>query len=338
MTIKQFILKVRRKLWYYIVSSTRNKPIYPYIYKSYWHYLLHGISAARTSDSCYFGARPNPGAGIGHQIANWIAGYWFSKQFGLKFAHIPFSQHSWEGFLGFGDGEVWLNELKKKEGYKKRLLPLFDEYNNKEVNLVKAIISSYYGKKIVFVAEQDQFYRDQFGVITEIQDKFYSTKARTDDKLLYSSNYFNIAIHVRRGDIVAGQINRNENLLMRWQTNEYFETVLTNVVQTIKPAKPIAIYLFSQGVKEDFKDFDKFENLNLCLDMGAKDSFLHMVYADLIITSKSSFSYKPALLNKGIKICPKDFWHGYPQTVDWIMVDQNGTIDEEGLNVMKGVK
>ena len=338
MTIRQFILKVRRKLWYYLVSSTRNKRIYPYIYKSYWHYLLHGTTTANSDNCCYFGARPNPGAGIGHQIANWIAGFWFAKQFGLKFAHIPFSQHSWETFLGFGDEEMTSVDLVKLKGYKKRLLPLFDEYNNKEIDLVKNILSSYYGKKIVFIAEQDQFYRDQFGVMTEIRDKFYSTKARIDDKLLYSSDYFNISIHVRRGDIVAGQINRNENLLMRWQTNEYFETVLSNVIQTIKPAKPIAIYLFSQGVKEDFKYFEKFENLNFCLDMGAKDSFLHMVYADLLITSKSSFSYKPALLNRGIKVCPKDFWHGYPQTADWILVDQNGILDEKGVNTLREIK
>ena len=46
------------------------------------------------------------------------------------------------------------------------------------------------------------------------------------------------------------------------------------------------------------------------------------------ITSKSSFSYKPALLNKnGIKVCPRNFWHGYPDTKDWIMCDNDGNIE-----------
>ena len=61
--------------------------------------------------------------------------------------------------------------------------------------------------------------------------------------------------------------------------------------------------------------------------MSAQDSFLHMVYADLLITSKSSFSYKPALLSNGIKVCPKYFWHGYPDTEDWILCDNNGNLD-----------
>jgi len=31
--------------------------------------------------------------------------------------------------------------------------------------------------------------------------------------------------------------------------------------------------------------------------MGEQDSFMHMVFADLLITSRSSFSYKPALMS-----------------------------------------
>jgi hypothetical protein len=57
------------------------------------------------------------------------------------------------------------------------------------------------------------------------------------------------------------------------------------------------------------------------------DSFLHMVFADILITSKSSFSYKPALLNNGVKISPRDFWHGYPQSKNWLLVDDEGKMN-----------
>src|ERR1035437_4648630 len=122
MTTKLFIYKAKRKMWYYLVSYTREKRVYPYMYRSYWHYMFHKKNA-KANNSCYYSARPNPGAGIGHQIANWIAGYWFAKQFGLKFAHIPFAQNFWEQFLGFGDKEKTAEELIKKQGYKKVLLP-----------------------------------------------------------------------------------------------------------------------------------------------------------------------------------------------------------------------
>ena len=321
---KLFILKAKAKLWFYLVSYTRVKRVYPYIYRSYWHYLFHKKNTKTLNSSCYYSARPHPGAGIGHQMANWIAGFWFSKQFGLNFAHIPFVHDTWENFLGFGQDEIMADELINS-GYIVRKLPLFDEKKKEEVELNKLIINSYAGEKVVFLAEQDQYYSDQFGVMNEIKDKFYSAKARKGDKLIYSKEYYNIAIHVRRGDIVIGQENHDPGLLMRWQNNDYFANVLSNVLKTKTTEKPIAIYLFSQGLEKDFEDFKHFPNIHFCLEMGAQDSFLHMVYADLLITSKSSFSYKPALLSNGIKVCPKDFWHGYPESKDWILVENDGS-------------
>lgn len=317
--------RVKCRIWSYIVRKTKKTELYPFFYKSYWNYFLNRKEII-TSSNNYYSVIPNPGAGIGHQMANWIAGYWFARQFELPFAHIPFSNSKWESFLGFGEGEIAVADLLKK-GYKKVRLPLFDEFNEAEVALNKKIIASYANEKVVFVAEQDQFYRDQFGVMEAIKQKFYNASARKNDKLIFDTESFNIAIHVRRGDIVIGQENQNPNLLLRWQGNDYFEKVLRSTIANLKTQKPIAIYLFSQGEIKDFPEFKQFDDLHFCLDMNAQDSFLHLVNADLLITSKSSFSYKPALLNKGIKICPKDFWHGYPDSEDWILADGKGDFD-----------
>jgi len=48
------------------------------------------------------------------------------------------------------------------------------------------------------------------------------------------------------------------------------------------------------------------------------NSFLDMIY---LITIKISFFYKPAVINREIKICPKDFWHGYTKLEDWVLAD-----------------
>jgi len=324
MKLSEFKQKVNRRVWGRIVRYSRNKAFYPYLYRSFWHSKFFD-NRKQTSTPCYLAARPNYGAGIGHQIGNWIAGYWIAQQFGMKFAHLPFPNQSWENFLGLGDGETTVCELRKQK-YKIRKLPLFSEENEKEVEQTKNIIRSYSGKKMVFICEQDQTYKAQFGVMSDFKRKFYGTKARKNDKLIYSNDYFNIAVHIRRGDIVIGQINRDPSLLMRWQDNDYFKNVLTNVLKRIETDKPVAIYLFSEGKESDFQDFADFPELHFCLDMNAQDSFLHLIYADLLITSKSSFSYQPALLNNGIKVCPKDFWHSYPATKDWILADENGNI------------
>ena len=110
----KLVQKIKNRLWSKIVSATRNKAIYPYLYFSYWHSLGTKNNIENDSRHYYFTAIPNPGAGIGHQLANWIAGYWFAQQFGLQFAHIPFSSNKWEDFLGFGDKSKQIAEFTAK--------------------------------------------------------------------------------------------------------------------------------------------------------------------------------------------------------------------------------
>lgn len=317
--------KIKDRLWREISRRLEHTPFYLYIFRAYWHYLLHKKQPYAPTAELYYGARPNPAAGIGHQMANWIDGYyWATRKWHLKFAHFPFSTQQWDDFLGFGYGESSVPELKRK-GYRLRRLPQFSEDDSASIEMVKSIIASYQGKKIIFWPPQDHFYKEQYGVMKEIQEKFYNAPARKQDKLIYSNAHINIAIHVRRGDIMVDP--QNPNLAMRYQNNDYFEKVLKQVVNTIGNVKPIHIYLFSQGKPEDYPEFAAYPHLHWCLDMTARDSFLHMVFADILITSKSSFSYKPALLNRGIKICPRNFWHGYPTTPDWILAEDNGTFD-----------
>lgn len=324
--------KIIGKLVWWRIKYFRNSPLYPLLYLSYWHYLIHhNKKHYQENATCYYSARPNPGAGIGHQMANWIAGFWYARYFHLKFAHIQFSNSTWEKLLGLGENEVTVNELKE-QGFKIRKLPLFNENKKEEIEINKKIINSYYGKKVIFLAEQDQFYKDLYKVSNDLKKKFYQSQVRQQDKLIYSNQNFNIAIHVRRGDIMS---NLNDpGLAMRYLRNDYFEKVLRQVVDNIQISKPIHIYFFSQGTPSDYPEFSTFQNLHWCLDMNAQYSFLHLVYADLLITSKSSFSYKPALLNNGIKVCPKNFWHGYPNTKDWILCENDGTFNIDKLKAL----
>jgi len=275
----------------------------------------------------FYGSNPNPGAGIGHQIGNWISGYWYSQNFKLNFVHFPFHNEKWDTFLGLGESEFDLNNLLAK-GYSLVRLPLFNEFDTFEIYLQKKIIQSYNNKKVIFVSAQDQGYKDQIGPLENFKIKFKNAKSRENDKLKYDLNKFNIALHIRRGDIVVGQINRHPNLLKRWLDNKYFLNALKQVLSNLKTENKIMIYLFSEGVENDFQEFKQFSNLQYCLDWSDQDCFLHMIMADLLITSKSSFSYNAALLSDGILVCPKEFWHGYPETENWFLCDKNGFFDQ----------
>lgn len=326
--IRKILFRIKQRPWHKIVRTLYGTRLYPFIYRSYWHSLFFKKKAS-TNLTCYYTACPHPTAGIGHQIANWNAGYWYAKQFGLKFVHIPFSVKKWDYILGFGENEMAIKDLLKKNRYKKRKLPLFT--NDVEMNVNKKIITSYSGQNVIFIAEQDQPYYDQIGIIENIKSKFNKAKSRKYDKLIYTEENYNIAMHIRRGDIMLDGLDAKSVYKMRFQNNNYYVNILENVISNNQLNKPIYVYIFSQGKEDDFSEFINFDNVKFCLNMDQYSSFIHLVNADLLITSKSGFSYMPALLSDGIKISPKDFWHSYPIKDDWIIADHEGDFDNHKL-------
>lgn len=335
---KPFWLRVNNKLWVYLVKNTKNTPFKFWIYKSWWHYKFNSQKVDLNfspTENMYYGAKVNYFAGIGHQMANWIDGLHWAKEFGLKHVNFPFSNPRWENLLGIGfsHGEATIKELKQK-GYKIRRLPPFDENNPEQISFVKKIISTYIGEKVAFWPPQDHFYRNMYGIGNELRRRWDASPARKNDNIIYKRDQFNVAIHVRRTVIIDGQVivEEGENKAKRWLANDYYEKVLKQVLESIKPDKPIAIYIFSTGKPEEFAEFTKYGEVHFCSDMDEYMSFAHLVYADLLITSKSSFSYKPALMNTGIKVSPGNFWHGYPQNdPKWILCANDGTFDTEKL-------
>jgi hypothetical protein len=331
MSFNQRLERAPRKLRQAIVRRLRRHQGYYWLYPSYWRMKMARGGREGLSSESYFTATPNPDAGIGHQLANWIAGFWFAQRFGLRFAHTPFSSPRWERFFGFGEGEPSAESLKK-DGVRTVDLPLFDEDNPREVEAIGRIIGSYAGQTVLFRAEQDQFYHDQYPVREALKRKFNSAPARQDDVLEDGGEALHVAVHVRRGDIAVDPATASENLLMRWQESDYFEKVLSTTLSALGE-RPVRISLFSQGDDEQFRSFRQFPNITFKLDTGPVESFLQMVRADILITSKSSFSYKPALLNEGVKIAPAQFWHGYPDAEDWVLTGNDGSLNEERLRV-----
>lgn len=283
-----------------------------------------------TDTDVYIAQIPNQGAGIGHQMANYNCGLHLALKYGIGHAYVPFVDKDWDRFLGFGQNEPTIEDLKR-QGYKVKKLPSISIMGH---DMLDAIVAYYKqsGQKVILLTQIDEFYAKQYGVIPYIKRKFEGAEARKDDdKLLgehaevLKGDFVNIAVHVRRGDINSGQVSGDKQLTMRWLSNEYYEKVLDQVVSKLEDKK-INLFIFSQGDKKDYVSYEKYGQVYYCLDMSPMESFIHMVRADILITSKSSFSYKPALLSDGIRICPKGFWHGYPDDEKWIVAGEDGEI------------
>lgn len=324
--------KIYRKLHWIMFSKIKPGKWIHFFYASYRHRNKEQDPDA-DQRTVYITQIPNEGAGIGHQIANFNGGYHYSMLFGIPFAYPGFCNQEWEHFLGFGEGEISVEELKK-QGYRMRRLPYFSE-SEKSLALIRQIIRSYAGEKIILSVELDQFYQKQYEVIPYIKRKFEEASARKEDRLIYRKGRISMAVHIRRGDIVAAAAQEAgegketaaaKGMSKRWLSLDYFENIVKQVSEEI--GDQLDIYLFSQGDKKEYRRFEKYGSVIYCFDMSDRDSFLHMVRADILVISKSSFSYKPALLADGIRICPPDFWHGYPEDEKWIVADEEGKIPD----------
>lgn len=322
--------KIYRKWHWFLFAKLQPGDWILYFYPVFWHgkkyARKHGkkitemVNDVNYASDVYVTQIPNIGAGIGHQISNHNSGIHCSRMFNCKFAYSSFADKEWDEFLGFGNGETSVTELLNN-GYKLLRIPFYD--NGDRYPIIKNIIDSYSGKKVVLQTELDQFYKNQYEIIPYIKNKFENAKesrlTKHQEDLIFDKEETNIAVHIRRGDITAGQSTGEQTLTKRWLDRDYYKKVLDYIVNNIKPEKPLHIYIFSQG-NEDYSDFEKYGKVTSCLDMPAMESFIHMVRADILVTSKSSFSYKPALLADGIRICPDGFWHGYPEDSKWIVM------------------
>lgn len=336
--------KCIRKFRNKCILRFKNRKWYWWLYPSFWHSkYIHEKS--NQDGKAYLTAGLNSGAGIGHQMGFWFDGYWLADKWGIEYAHKDFfinGQHvepddrlivfqlgklkiyntsgAWNKLLRLGIGEKSVNELRE-QGYKIRMLPLFDPYNEGEVSAVRQIIKSYHHDKIIFQLEVDQGSDVELNYIPIFREIFW--KNRKKDSLLYCQNDFNIAIHIRRGDV-----NQTIDNGGRYNGNLYYVTALKTAYSLISDEqyKNRKIYVFSEGNEEDFPEFQGKEKVILCISESAKEAFLHFAYADLTIVSKSGFSCFGAMLNDGLKLYQKGMYFRVPDDEKWISLDENGRL------------
>ena len=149
----------------------------------------------------------------------------------------------------------------------------------------------------------------------------------TDDGA--SFQYFNVAIHIRRGDILHPD---------RWIDQQVFANVAKHICQTNHDKNESIytnIHVFSSGPNRDGNwsimeglaestepDHDPIcANVYLHLDEVEFDSWTFMIAADALVISTSTFSYVPGLIRYENVYYPSSFWH--PALSSFIVFDRN---------------
>ena len=125
----------------------------------------------------------------------------------------------------------------------------------------------------------------------------------------YNNNKFNISFHIRRGDV---QPDYNGG---RYTSNEFYLTQMRYLSEKYKD-RDILFHIYSEGLEGEFECF-KMPNTVLHLNEDVKTTFIGLITSDVLVQSKSSFSYVAGLLSNGI-VYYIPFWH--PPLSSWIII------------------
>ncbi|WP_143593741.1 hypothetical protein [Synechococcus sp. 1G10] len=110
----------------------------------------------------------------------------------------------------------------------------------------------------------------------------------------------NVVIHMRRGDITP-DLHPD-----RFIPNHVYEAIIRSLISTLGSSIKITVHSQSKSA-EPFSSLEAL-GVHLKLDASMHDAWTDMITADVLVLSKSSFSYVPALYNPNIVIY-QPFWH-----------------------------
>jgi hypothetical protein len=334
---KSFHEKLRRRIIGILSRRLFGTPLEHVFYPSYLRYRIRaflGLDSQHsplTQGKHYLTQIPDYGAGLGHQLANWNCGYYFAKFFGLDYAHAPLSRDDYETYWGLGEGETTYTQLLESGSFIKVQLPRFTLHKDEHLAIIRGIINSYRKQNVVFCLSLVQDLKAQSQTYKDLRRKFFAASARARPLAKVPQTNFNIAIHIRQKD----KTGIASNWHMRLLPNTYYAAILQEILNALPSATTCRVLLISQGSKEDFPEFHRFPNVEYCLQTSELECLDLMIGSDVLIASRSSFSYKPALVSEGIKFCPRSFWHDFPDSGDYILVDNDGTFAREHLEIVK---
>ncbi len=134
---------------------------------------------------------------------------------------------------------------------------------------------------------------------------------------LYTGQYTDVALHIRRGDTWFGHGQTPTTAAHR--TRAVAEEYYANLIRQLHPAlsqlgRPIRYHMFTDGNPEDFAQFTFIDDArceavlkctsqpdieNICFHMsvGAMDTLFHLIEAPVLVPGRSAFSVVAALLS-----------------------------------------
>jgi hypothetical protein len=226
--------------------------------------------------------------GFGAQYQCIIFTILFAELMNIEFVYSPFvsMDHNYDDDP---------NYLDKKE----KLINLIGNYSDKN-NVDQSKIMSFDLSHIYKTVEDNLDYCLSTSSFKKIKDLFYENKNNKNEGK-------NINIHIRRP-------NRFDIGDYGYTDDDYYLKIIEEIYKKNNDIKKIKIH--SQGDVSNFSKFSKYD-IDFKLNSPIEESFADLVFSDILVLSKSSFSYSAGLLCNG-EVYYLPFWHKPKKT--WIKI------------------
>jgi hypothetical protein len=143
--------------------------------------------------------------------------------------------------------------------------------------------------------------------LKNIKLNFWKNKERNH----FKNDRLNVAVHIRTNNKVDIQLDG-----FRVTPLQYYFNIINNIREKYRNSKKLPLFhIYSQYKFHDYKLYNN-NDIYYHLNENMFDSFIGMVAADILVTSKSSYSYIAAILSDG-EIYYNPFWH--PPKNSWIV-------------------
>lgn len=283
--------------------------------------------AAPIGERRFLVATPNQGAGVGHQLANWIAGWAFAREFKLAYVPHPLNPPLWGDFLGLAPYSSPYEEVVRNSAFRSVRLPLvLGEHDLIGKHVMSRLISERNrGDGVVFRLEEDQSLHDQTVATDFLRSRYAVARQRQPVAVVYDKSRVGVAVHVRRGDVAEMRQQDSGNWQRRWLSDNYVLAIVEGLWRELG-ADELDVHVFSQGDPKQFSRLSRRGRVHLHMDTDVFWTFHQLVEADVLMMSPSSFSYVAALISRGVKVARSPWWHHLPDTADWVLSDTHGNL------------
>lgn len=218
--------------------------------------------------------------GFGGQYQMMIATATYAELHNMKFLYTPFRgmEHNY-----YGDPDF----LKKKEW----LINFIGNFDLNDGSATRPCIN------FIQFFEQNTTACLQTKVFKKIKRIFRENKTVPTP---FMNLNLNIAVHVRRHNPHDSRIEGTDT------PDSYYLHIIDRLRQIYKDQMPL-FHIYSQGNPINFKVYTA-QDVVLHLNETTEESFIQMVYADVLVTTQSSFSYAAGIISEGtVYYIP--FWH-----------------------------